>query len=121
MKENAKVYSGMHSDVIRQFEMKDKKDYRFCASKDNKDTLRLMVQYALKKAFNDFNFRTLEKHETFHCVYKKWEKTRKEERRKLPKGNKGAEPTVTGYLMERLGAKFENRFIEYFNDNPLPE
>lgn len=121
MKENAKVYSGLHSDVIRQFEMKGKKDYRFRASKDNEDTLRLMVQYALKKAFADFNFRTLEKNNRFKSLYKSWEDKRKAERRKLPRGLKGAEPTVTGYLMQRLGEKFENRFVKYFQEDPLPE
>lgn len=119
MEENAKAYSGVHSDVIRKFEMKNKPDIAFVSEEKN---LRELVRYALKMAFNDFNFRTLHKIDAkeFDRIYKAWESIRLEELRRMsPEERKDKEPSITKYLMERLGKPFENRFISYFTGAPL--
>ena len=113
------AYNGSHNACIRQFEMKDKPEYRFCAEED---ILRILVRYALVKAFNDFNFRTLDTAKTYKATYEAWAQQRKDLRRQQPWGHKTIEePSVTRYLMERLGNAFEDRFLDYFTHDPLTE
>ena len=119
------AYSGAHDDVIRQFEMDNKPPLPFCAEKD---TLRKLVQYALKMAFYDFNFRTLKKEKSKNGnlldeKYREWEARKKEALRQMSKEEKADQeaPSVTMYLMERLGKPFEERFITYFTQAPLSE
>ena len=105
-----RVYSGDHDAVIRQFEMDNRPALVFCAEEA---TLRELVRYALTMAFNDFNFRTLHKEKTHRNAdaveeaYNAWAKTAKL-------------PTITKYLMERLGTDFEDRFVSYFQ-GPAPD
>ena len=111
-----KAYNNEHEVVIKRFEMPDKKPIPFCAEED---TLRELVQYALKKSFNDFNFRTLhkkkdpdnEKVTVLDNLYKQWVKANPSEKN----------PSVTMYLMKRLGKDFEDRFVSYFLGDPLSE
>ena len=107
-----KVYSASHEDVIRQFEMKNKPSIRLSAEDQ---TLQELVQYALKMAFKDFNFRTLHK---VRIEEDKDTSVLDEKLRELKK-EKGEEVTVTAYLMEHLGKKFESRFVKYFQGESL--
>lgn len=111
-------YSGEHDDVIREFEMNDKpSDIAFDSQNEE---FRELVRYALRKAFNDFNFRTLTKEKSFDAVYKKWDAQQREMLKMKKKGDSQKEvPSVTGYLVERLGKPFEDRFVQYFTNAPL--
>lgn len=111
-------YSGEHDDVIQEFEMKDKPS-RIAFDPQNEE-FRKLVRYALKKAFNDFNFRTLTKEKSFDSVYKKWDAQQKEMLKMQKESITHQEaPSVTGYLVERLGKPFEDRFVKYFSNAPL--
>lgn len=120
MVKSIKAYSGSHKDVIQRFEMKKKPNHPFC---DREDILRELVRYALKMAFNDFNFRTLHKVDSkaFDNKYREWENKKREEQRRMSKEEKKEQdpPSVTMYLMERLGKPFEDRFVFYFIGDPL--
>ena len=106
--------SNVYERIISMFEMSDKPS---CTFDPNSDNFIDLVKYSLKKAFGDFNFRTLKKTAEFSKEYDKW-KNEVNNRRKEQRQNKALvedEPTMTDYLMRRLEEKgFLDRFKTFF-------
>lgn len=107
--------STVYSDIVSMFYM----DKRPKGVFDPKNVVfKELVEYALVKSFNDFNFRTLTKTDAFKKEYTDWE-ARENAIRKKQKQNKepqNSEPTMTVYLIKRLDVcGFLDRFVDYFN------
>lgn len=90
-----------YSSVISRFVMKDKPTNAFTPkNKDFKD----LVEYALRKSFADFNFRTLNKVKDTNGNAK-------------IDNNLSKNETVTAYLIKKLdNENFLSLFVTYFND-----
>ena len=107
--------STAYSDIVSMFYM----DKRPKGAFDPQNVVfKELVEYALVKSFNDFNFRTLTKTDAFKKEYTDWE-ARENAIRKKQKQNKepqNSEPTMTVYLIKRLDVcGFLDRFVDYFN------
>lgn len=98
---NCNNSSNCYSSVISRFVMKDKPTNAF--NPQNKD-FKDLVEYALRKSFADFNFRTLNKVKD------------KNGKAKLD-NNLSKNETVTAYLIKELDNNcFLSLFVKYFND-----
>ena len=105
--------SSNRTDVIKMFEMKDKKGLIFVPT--NKSAFLDVLKYALKKSFADFNFRTLTKTSDFSNEYKAYEQKIKVARAMQKRGEKDKEPRVQDLLIPRFETEFFERFCDYFN------
>lgn len=121
-----RIYENDYEKIRSTFVMDDRDEHKFDPNNDNfKDDA---IKYALRRAFRDFNFRTLtaiksDVSKGFECEFDKWQKRQKEAKKNTKdKKQKSVIPTErTDYLMEKLeNAKFCERFAEYFKqEKPL--
>lgn len=102
------AHSTNYNDIINMFVMPDKPtEIDFDPAKD---AFLELVEYALRKAFADFNFRTLTKANEFEDAYSQWVTEYTDGKEKA---------TITNYLIERLVRNnFLKRFQCYFKGDP---
>lgn len=113
-------YINNYENIRNTFVMDDRKYHEFDPKSDtfSKDAL----EYALKHAFRDFNFRTLtavksDKETGFVCGFDEWVKNQKNAKKTAKsKAEKDAvSEKRTDYLMEQLSKSgFYKRFEDYF-------
>ncbi len=108
--------SKAYSHITGMFVMNDKPEGPFDPTAAG---FQELVRYALEKAFNDFNFRTLTKTAEFQKEYTAWEKEentiRKQQKKEKRNSEPNPEPKMTTYLIKRLEKSgFLDRFAEYF-------
>lgn len=121
-----RIYENDYEKIRSTFVMDDRDEHKFDPNNDNfKDDA---IKYALRRAFRDFNFRTLtaiksDVSKGFECEFDKWQKRQKEAKKNTKdKTQKAAISTErTDYLIEKLeNANFCTRFAEYFKqEKPL--
>lgn len=101
--------SSKYSDIVAMFKMTDRPEEKF----DHKaqEDFKKLVDYALRKSFADFNFRTLT-----------LTKDPNNNNKKTIDEKKGANQTVTDFLINKLSeGHFQEQFISYFQTSPLCE
>ena len=118
-----KNYENDYEKIRSTFVMDDRDAHPFNPS--SKSFEKDAIEYALRRAFRDFNFRTLtaiksDASEGFVCEFDTWQKTQNDAKKLAKDGKQKNEIPVsrTDYLVEKLSkVKFCTRFAEYFQDN----
>jgi hypothetical protein len=105
--------------------MRDRKEHNFVP--ESEDFIDVALAYALRKAFGDFNFRTLtarksDSNSENKTGFDAWlEKQKEKKENAKTKAEKNLIPTGrTDYLMEKLKEEgFYKRFVEYFKPDSI--
>lgn len=118
-----KDYINNYQSIRNTFIMEDRDKHKF--DPENTDVMNNALEYALRRSFRDFNFRTLtavksNKENDFVCKFDEWRNNQKlsKKEEKDKEKRRAISESRTDYLMEKLRkANFYQSFIDYFKPN----